>query len=77
MRICWVEKRPRTVFGRPAILVEAFSNWAFKIAEPSVISIAVNAVPIRVPATPSLEVKTAATTDATPVATALFVSMIF
>ena len=41
------------------------------------ITIAANAVPIKVPATPSLEVKTAAITDATPVATALFVSMNF
>ena len=41
------------------------------------IKTAVIAVPIRVPATPSLEVKTAASTDAIPAATALYVSTTF
>jgi hypothetical protein len=39
-----------------------------------VIKVAVKAVPIKVPATPSLEVKSATTTEASPAATALFVS---
>jgi hypothetical protein len=57
------------VFGRLDILVEAFSNWALKMAEPRLIVIAVNAAPIRVPATPSPEVKSAAIAAATPDAT--------
>src|SRR5215210_7906354 len=77
IRICWVAKRPRTVSGRPDILVEAFINWTFKRAETRVIKTAANAVPIKVPATPSLEVKTAASTDAIPAATALYDSTTF
>jgi len=53
---------------------EAFISWALKIAEPRVITTAVTAVPIKVPATPSLEVKTAAITEAIPAAVALCVS---
>ena len=44
------------------------------MAELRVITTAVNSMPIKVPATPSLEVKTAANTEAIPAATALCVS---
>ena len=77
MRTCWVERRPRTALGSPDSLVCVRSIWAFKIAAPRVIVIAVKAVPIKVPATPSLDVKSAAITDANPAATALFVSTSF
>ena len=53
---------------------KAFISWALKTAEPRVINTAVTAVPIKVPATPSLEVKSAAITEAIPAATALCVS---
>ena len=56
---------------------EAFSSWALRMAENRVIVIAANPVPIKVPATPSLEVKIAVTTEAIPVATALYVSTTF
>jgi hypothetical protein len=65
------------VLGSPDSLVWARSIWAFKIAAISVIVIAVRAVPIKVPATPSLDVKTAVTTEASPAANALFVSTSF
>ena len=74
MRICCVERRPRTVLGRPDSVFWALSNWACKMAMPMVTVIAVNAVPIKVPATPSFDVKSAANTEASPAAIALFVS---
>jgi len=40
------------------------------MAKPKVITTAANAVPIKVPATPSLEVKIASITEAIPAATA-------
>ena len=58
-------------------MVEAFISWTFKIAETKVIKTAAIAVPTKVPATPSLEVKTAASTEAIPAATALYDSTTF
>lgn len=43
-----------------------FASWALRTAEPRLIVIAVKAVPIKVPATPSFEVKSAATMAAMP-----------
>jgi len=49
-------------------------SWALNMAKPKVITTAANAVPIRVPGTPSLEVKIASITEAIPAATVLCVS---
>ncbi|PLS84729.1 MAG: hypothetical protein CYG60_16425 [Actinobacteria bacterium] len=61
------------MFGRLENLFVAFSIWAFKMATPMVISIGVSAVPIRVPATPSLEVKRAATIAVMPEANTVLI----
>jgi hypothetical protein len=57
------------VVGRVEIPVFARSSEAFKTAEPIVITIEVSAAPIKVPVTPSLDVKNAASTEATTPAT--------
>ena len=76
-RTCRVERRPPTVLGRSESVLRARSIWACKMAEMRVIAIAVSAVPIKVPATPSLDVKRAVTTEASPAANALFISTSF
>jgi hypothetical protein len=56
---------------------EAFTDWAFRMAEIMVINVAVSTVPAKVPATPSFEVKPAVTTEAIPAAIVSFVSTTF